>query len=49
MLSDPLQIGAIAIIGLMFIVAIFGVGKKYGMLAQIASIAPPINMRSPTL
>ena len=42
MLSDPLQIGAIAIIGLMFIVAIFGVGKKHGMLAQIASIAPNI-------
>lgn len=42
MLSDPLQIGAISIIGLMFIIAIFGVGKKQGMLAQVASIAPNI-------
>ena len=42
MLSDPLQIGAITIIGLMFIVAIFGVSKKQGMLAQVASIAPNI-------
>ena len=42
MLSDPLQMGAITIIGLMFIVATFGVSKKQGMLAQVASIAPNI-------
>ena len=40
MLSDPLQIIAIAVIGVIFIVAIFGVGKKQGFLAQFASIAP---------
>ena len=28
MLSDPLQMVAIAIIGLMFVTAVFGVGKK---------------------
>ena len=40
MLSDPLQIIAIAVIGFIFVVAIFGVGKKQGFLAQFASIAP---------
>lgn len=40
MFSDPLQIIAVAVIGLMFVIAIFGVGKKQGFLAQFASIAP---------
>ena len=40
MLSDPLQIAAIGVIGFSFVVALFGVGKKQGFLAQFASIAP---------
>ena len=40
MLSDPLQIIAIAVIGFIFVVAIFGVRKKQGFLAQFATIAP---------
>lgn len=42
MISDPLQISAISIIGSLFFIAIFGVGKKQGLLAQVASIAPNI-------
>jgi gas vesicle protein len=40
MLSDPLQIIAIAIITTFFAVSVFGVGKQRGFLAQFASIAP---------
>lgn len=40
MLSDPLQIIAIAVIGFIFVMAIFGVERKQGFLAQFASIAP---------
>lgn len=42
MLTDPLQIVAIVVIGLVFVVALLGVGKKQGFLAKFASIAPNI-------
>ncbi|MDB3932940.1 hypothetical protein N9393_01260 [Luminiphilus sp.] len=40
MLSDPLQIIALAIIAIIFVVSIFGVRERQGFLAQFASIAP---------
>ena len=42
MLTDPLQIVAIVVIGLVFVVALLGVGKKQGFLAKFAFIAPNI-------
>lgn len=37
---DPLQIAAVSIIFLFFFIALFGVGREHGFLAQIAAIAP---------
>lgn len=42
MLTDPLQTVAIVVIGLVFVVALLGVGKKQGFLAKFAFIAPNI-------
>ena len=40
MATDPLQIFAVTSILLFFVIAISGIGKKQGFLAQFASIAP---------
>jgi hypothetical protein len=40
MFTDPLQLLAIAVISIIFITSLLGVGKKQGFLAQFAAIAP---------
>ena len=40
MIFDPLQLSAVSIIAVVFLVSLAGVGKEYGFLAQISSIAP---------
>lgn len=40
MLSDPLQITALTVIAAIFVIAIFGVKRKEGVLGQFSAIAP---------
>ena len=40
MFTDPLQLIAIAVIAIIFITSLLGIGKKQGFLAQFAAIAP---------
>ena len=42
LLVDPFQIGAVSFITLMFVIALFGMGKTEGFLAQFAAMAPNI-------